>query len=71
MRLGLTLEMGRPQAVIQRSTKKDYRNVRPALSREKEGNDVVITSGLSIQTIGCIWLSLPLMTLFASPALYL
>ena len=58
MRLDLTLEMGRPQAVIQRSTKKDYRNVRPALSKEKEGNDVVITSRLSIQTIGCIWKSL-------------
>ena len=57
MRLDLTLEMGRPQAVIQRSTKKDYRNVRTALLRGKEGNDVVITSRLSIQTIGFIWLS--------------
>jgi hypothetical protein len=52
MRHDLKLEMERLQAVIQRSTKKDYRNVRPALSREKEGNDVVTTSRLSFQTIG-------------------
>jgi hypothetical protein len=35
MRLDLTLEMERPQAVIHRRNKKNYRNVPFSLSREK------------------------------------
>jgi hypothetical protein len=35
MRLDLTLEMERPQAVIQKRSEKEYRNERFSLSREK------------------------------------
>ena len=43
MRLDLTLEMGRPQAVIQQELhEKKYRNARFALSREKGRRRVMI-----------------------------
>ena len=38
MRLDLTLEMERPQAVIQKSSAREYRNVPFPVSRKKEYN---------------------------------
>jgi hypothetical protein len=42
MRIDLTLEMERPQAVIQKSSAKEYRNARFPLSREKGRRKVMI-----------------------------
>jgi hypothetical protein len=70
MRLDLTLKMERPQAVVQKRSEKKYKNVRSALSREKEDNEVVITRRLSIQTIGCIWAVITCKLLGCSIALW-
>jgi hypothetical protein len=42
MRIDLTLEMERPQAVIQKNIENEYRNVRFPLSREKGRRKVMI-----------------------------
>jgi hypothetical protein len=42
MRLDLTLEMERPQAVIQKRSEKEYRNAHFPLSREKGRRKVTL-----------------------------